>query len=206
MNNKITFGIGGVIIGLVLATFYVSSVPSNKNYGFGMMGSRTNPVSNQTANNIDKHFIEQMIPHHDGAVAMAKLALERSKRTEIKTLATAIIESQTKEIEDMGVWYKDWFGKDVPKASGGMMGGGMMSQGGMHMGGLEDMNTLEKAADFDKAFLEAMIPHHQLALMMVRMLEAATNRPEMIELAKNITSSQSKEITQMQGWYTNWYK
>lgn len=213
MNNKIAFGVGGIIIGLVLAVFFTSSVFPNRNGGFGMMGWRTNSVLNQgvsgntqVANNIDRHFIEQMIPHHDGAVAMAKLALEKSKRTEIKTLATAIIESQTKEIQDMGVWYKDWFGKDVPKVSTGMMGGGMMSQSGMHMGGQEDMTTLQNAKDFDKAFLEAMIPHHQLALMMVRMLEAGSNRPEMQQLAKNITISQSKEIQQMQSWYAEWYK
>jgi uncharacterized protein (DUF305 family) len=106
----------------------------------------------------------------------------------------------------MGVWYKDWFGKDVPKVSSGMMGGGMMSQSGMHMGGQEDMTTLQNSKDFDKAFLEAMIPHHQLALMMVRMLEAGSNRPEMQQLAKNITTSQSKEIELMQGWYAEWYK
>ena len=205
-NNKIIYGIGGIIIGLILAIFFTPAVFSNRNSGFGMMNWRNNPASNQGANNIDRHFIEQMIPHHDGAVAMAKLALEKSKRTEIKTLATAIIESQTKEIQDMGVWYKEWFGKDVPKVSTGMMGGGMMSQSGMHMGGQEDMATLENATDFDKAFLEAMIPHHQLALMMVRMLQAGSNRPEMIQLAENITTSQSKEIEQMQGWYTEWYK
>ena len=86
-----------------------------------------------------------------------------------------------------------------------MMGGGMMSGSGMHMGGEEDMKTLETATDFDKAFLEAMIPHHQLALMMVQMLESGTNRPEMIELSKNITVSQSKEIKDMQSWYQEWY-
>ena len=150
---------------------------------------------------VGRHFIEQMIPHHEGAVAMAKLALEKSKRPEIKTLAGAIIKSQTKEIEDMTGWYKNWFGKDVIKGGVGMMGGGMMSTSGMHMGGQEDMKILETAADFDKAFIEAMIPHHQLALMMVQMLEAGTNRPEMIQLAKNIAVSQSKEINDMQGWY-----
>lgn len=213
MNNKIAFGTGGIIIGLILAIFFTSAVFPNRNGGFGMMSWRTNSTSNQgangntqVANNIDRHFIEQMIPHHDGAVAMAKLALEKSKRTEIKTLAIAIIESQTKEIQDMGAWYKDWFGKDVPKVSTGMMGGGMMSQGGMHMGGQEDMTILENATDFDKAFLEAMIPHHQLALMMVRMLEAGSNRPEMLQLAEDITTSQSKEIQQMQSWYADWYK
>ncbi len=213
MNNKITFGIGGVVIGLVLATLFTSAVFPYRNGSFGMMGWRNNPLSNQRvigntqiANNIDRHFIEQMIPHHEGAVAMAKLALERSKRAEIKTLATAIIEGQTKEIEDMTEWYKEWFEKDVPEVNTGMMGGGMMFSSGMHMGGQEDMATLVNASDFDRAFLEAMIPHHQLALMMVRMLEAGTNRPEMLQLTKNITTSQSKEIQQMQSWYIQWYK
>ena len=209
MNNKIAFGIGGVVVGLVLASVFGGSMFSGYRNS-GMMGGNKNLNTQNTGNNqimgnLDKHFIEQMIPHHDGAVAMAKLALEKSKRSEIKTLATAIIAGQTKEIEDMTGWYKNWFGKDVPKVSGGMMGGGMMSQSGMHMGGQEDMKALETATDFDKVFLEAMIPHHQLALMMVQMLESGTNRSEMIQLAKNITTSQSKEIKDMQGWYTEWY-
>lgn len=135
MNNKILFEIGGIVAGLILATLFTSTVSPYRNGGFGMMGSRTN----QVGSNIDRHFIEQMIPHHDGAVAMAKLALEKSRRTEIKTLATAIIEDQTREIQDMTRWYRDWFGVDVAKVSAGMMGGGMMSSGGMHMGGEEDM-------------------------------------------------------------------
>ena len=192
MNNKIAFGIGGIVVGLVLASVFGGTIFSGYRNG-GMMG------------NIDKHFIEQMIPHHEGAVAMAKLALEKSKRQEIKTLANAIITGQTKEIGDMTLWYKNWFGKDVPKVSTGMMGGGMMSGSGMHMGGQEDIYALQTATDFDKAFLEAMIPHHQLALMMVQMLESGTNRPKMIQLAKNITVSQSKEIKDMQGWYQEWY-
>jgi uncharacterized protein (DUF305 family) len=208
MNNKITFGVGGIVVGLLLASIFSPTMFSgNRNGGFGMMGNNyQNTGNNQMMGNIDKHFIEQMIPHHEGAVDMAKLALVKSKRPEIKTLATAIIEGQTKEINDMTSWYKNWFGNDVPKVSGGMMGGGMMSQSGMHMGGQEDMASLENASDFDKAFLEAMIPHHQLALMMVQMLESGSNRPEMLQLAKNITTSQSKEIQQMQAWYTQWYK
>jgi uncharacterized protein (DUF305 family) len=106
----------------------------------------------------------------------------------------------------MNGWYNDWFGSDVPKVSVGMMGGGMMSQNGMHMGGQEDMTILENASDFDKAFVEEMIPHHQLAIMMANMLQSGTNRPEMQQLAKNIISSQSKEIQQMQVWYVEWYK
>jgi len=208
MNNKITFGIGGIVIGLLLVSVFPASMFSGyRNGGFGMINNgKQSSRNNQIMGNLDKHFIEQMIPHHEGAVAMAKLALEKSKRPEIKTLATAIIGDQTKEIGDMTGWYKSWFGNNVRKVSGGMMDGGMMSRSGMHMGGQEDMASLENATDFDKAFLEAMIPHHQLALMMVQMLEAGTSQPEMLQLAKNITVSQSREIQQMQAWYTQWYK
>lgn len=199
-------GLGGVAIGIL---FMIAFAPS---WG-GMMGSKnrmtgptgTTAQGGQMMGSIDKHFIEQMIPHHEGAVAMATLALTKSKRSEIKTLASAIVAAQNKEIVDMTGWYKNWFGNEVPKGSVTDMGGGMMSGSGMHMGGAEDMNALETATDFDKAFLEAMIPHHQLALMMVRMFEAGTNRPEMIQLAKNISVSQAKEIKDMQAWYTEWY-
>ena len=190
------------MIGLILAgVFY----PMMRYGGFGMMNWRNNSVSDQgingntqIASTIDKHFIEQMIPHHEGAIAMANLALNKAKHQEIKTLATAIISAQTTEIQSMNGWYQDWFGNAVPKVSIGMMGGGMMSQNGMHMGGQEDMTALENASDFDKAFIEEMIPHHQLAIMMANMLQSGTNRPEMQKLAKNIISSQSKEIQQMQ--------
>ena len=207
MNDKLTFGIGGIVIGLVLATIFSSAMfPGANMEKNGMMDSnRQNSGNDQMMGNLDKHFIEQMIPHHDGAVAMAKLALEKSNRSEIKTLASAIIAGQTKETEDMTGWYKNWFGEDVPKGNTGMMGGGMMSGSGMHMGGQEEMASLQNATDFDKAFLEAMIPHHQMALMMVQMLESGTERREMIELAKNITVSQSEEIKDMQGWYKEWY-
>ena len=207
MNKEnLVSGLIGLVIGVLLTSAFTPM-------GGNMMGNRNSIIGdsdkslqqNGMMDSIDAHFIEQMIPHHDGAVSMAKLDLEKSNRPEIKTLASAIIVGQTKEIDDMTGWYKNWFGKDVPKGNMGMMGGGMMSGSGMHMGGQEDMTSLQSATDFDKAFLKAMIPHHQMALMMVQMLEAGTKRPEMIELAKNITLSQSKEIKDMQGWYTEWY-
>src|SRR3989338_2883439 len=206
MNNKIAFWVVGIVVGVIVTL----SLGSRGGYGSMMWGGNysNNPTSSRTAgvmSQIDKHFIEQMIPHHEGAIAMATLALQKAKHTEIKTLATAIIEAQTAEIQNMSVWYQDWFGKTVPKVSTGMMGGGMMSQSGMHMGGQEDMTALENASDFDKAFIEEMIPHHQLAIMMANMLQSGTSRPEMQQLAKDIIKSQSEEIEKMQGWYQNWY-
>jgi uncharacterized protein (DUF305 family) len=207
-QNNILYGIGGMVIGIFLVSVFT---PVFRSGGFGMMNWRNNSVSDQSVNGnaqvagtIDRHFIEQMIPHHAGAIAMAKLALEKAKRPEIKALAQAIISAQESENQDMRSWYKDWFGKDVSKSSAMM--GGMMSQGGMHMGSSQDLDELRNAPDFDKEFIEQMIPHHQMAIMMARMLENGTGRPEMQRLARNIIASQSKEIQQMQGWYDSWYK
>ena len=173
-------------------------------YGYGMMGGRQ-WADNPMQSGIDRHFIEQMIPHHEGAIAMAELALEKSNRPEIKALAQNIVVAQEAENKQMTGWYAEWFGSHPAKGNIGMMGGGMMSSGGMHMGGQEDMLALESAADFDKAFIEQMIPHHQLAIMMAQMLKVSTARSEMLNLAENIIDSQTAEIEQMQGWYKAWY-
>lgn len=206
MNNTILFAVGGIIGGLLVGTVFAGALfPGVGNWNVGMMRGIGNTARIGMTGSIDRHFIEQMIPHHDGAIAMATLALTKATRPEIKTLAEAIIEAQNKEIEDMRSWYTGWFGKSVSEAGISMMGGGMMSGSGMHMGGQEDMQALQNASDFDKAFIEVMVPHHQLAVMMAQMLKSGTNRPEMLTLADNIIESQSKEIQEMQSWYTSWY-
>ena len=147
--------------------------------------------------NIDQHFIVQMIPHHEGAIAMAKIALQRSKRPEMLSLAQGIIEAQEKEIADMRGWYQNWYGSTPP--AGGM---------GMHMGGMTgepDVLTSVSDADFDREFIIEMIPHHEMAVMMGQMLQASTERSEMRQLAENIITSQSKEIEMMRGWLKLWY-
>lgn len=208
MNDKIAFGFGGILVGAIIVLL-LSSTGQYRSMMWGANGlnSTTSGTSFGMMNNIDEHFIEQMIPHHDGAIAMANLALQKAKRSEIKTLAQNIISAQEKEVTEMQSWYKSWFGVDVKKGNTYSMMGGMMSTGGMHMvGNQNDTQALENAPDFDKAFIEEMIPHHQLAIIMAQMLKTGTKRPEMLNLANNITESQSKEIEQMQSWYKSWYK
>ena len=207
MNDKILFVTGGVIGGLLLGVVFAgATLPGSRNGYFGMMGGYRNTGGIQATGIIDRHFIEQMTPHHDGAIAMATLALKKATRPEIKTLAEAVIRDQNKEIGDMRNWYTEWFRAEVPEGGLSVMGGGMMSGSGMHMGGQEDMQALQNASDFDKALIEVMIPHHQLAVMMAQMLRSGTNRPEMLSLANNIIESQSREIQQMQSWYKTWYQ
>ena len=57
----------------------------------------------------DLRFLEAMTPHHEGALAMAKDAIAKSKRPEVKKLAQEIISSQQVEIDQMQQWRKTWY-------------------------------------------------------------------------------------------------
>ena len=162
------------------------------------IGSHMMSDGSAMGQNIDQHFIVQMIPHHEGAIEMAKIALERSKRPEILSLADGIIEAQEKEINDMSSWYQSWFGSIPPEGGMGMM----------HMGGMEGDTAVligVSAAEFDREFMKQMIPHHEMAIVMAQMLEAATQRTEVKQLADNIIASQSQEIEAMRDWMRSWY-
>ena len=195
-KESFLYGIIGLLAGIVLAGFFGSyAVNNNNRVMMGMMGMNSSRVM---SGNMDRSFIEQMIPHHESAIAMAKLAQQKSKHDEVKTLADNIITSQTAEINTMKQWYKDWYGMDVPTVTASNMWGGHM------MNSQASTDILNSATDFDKAFLEEMIPHHQMAVMMANMLDIATNRPEMKKLASDITSAQTKEINDMKSWQQQW--
>jgi uncharacterized protein (DUF305 family) len=190
-KNIVIVGAVTLIVGLSIGYMtWGSSTPSPRSH---MM-----PDGSMMSQNIDQHFIVQMIPHHEGAIEMAKVALERSKRPEILTLANSIIDAQQKEIDDMRAWYQAWFGSAPPQGGMGMM----------HMGGMEgDTAVLASVseAEFDREFLQQMIPHHEMAIMMAQMLQSSTQREEMKTLADDIITSQAREIDMMRGWLTGWY-
>ena len=56
--------------------------------------------------NPDVDFRVHMIPHHQGAVDMAKIALKHAKDPETKKMAEAVIKEQDREIVEMQAWLK----------------------------------------------------------------------------------------------------
>jgi uncharacterized protein (DUF305 family) len=190
---------------------FTNGVNQRSLMGNGMMSGGM--MSGGMMGDVDRHFIEEMIPHHQDAIDMAGLALQKAQHPELKALAADIKSGQSAEIDKMRAWYTDWYGMDVPTAAvaRGMMGTGMGTgmganmNNGMGTGMRNNASGLTNAKDFDKAFIVEMIPHHQMAVMMSTMVLVHGRQPELRELARSIINSQSAEIEKMRDWYRTWY-
>lgn len=100
-----------------------------------MMHDMTASLEGKTGSDFDQEFLTQMIVHHEGAIVMAQMVLEQSRRPELRTLAQDIITAQTNEVAMMRNWQQSWGLEDasvswivddasVGGAVGGSVGGG----------------------------------------------------------------------------------
>lgn len=155
----------------------------------------------------DLRFIDGMTPHHEGAVEMSRQALKLSKRPEILTLAQAIIDAQAKEIAQMKEWRQSWYPDASPELvmwheeMKHMMPMTPEMRQGMMMSG--DLGPADE--QFDQRFIDAMIPHHEGALVMAQEALEKSDRPQLRQMAEAILQSQTEEINQMKQWRKSWY-
>lgn len=82
------------------------------------MGMDMDMSALETARPFDSAFIEAMIAHHQGAIRMARVELERGSDDEVRNLAEDIIAAQSREIEAMNAWHERWYGS--PSQAGGV--------------------------------------------------------------------------------------
>lgn len=150
-------------------------------------------------NNVDADFIENMIPHHQGAILSAKELLKTTKNKDLITLANNIILSQEKEIAEFTTLLKtlkdkkvkydgvdfDKFGKEMKAIMDDMM---------------KDMSAVKISNNNDKDFLLGMIPHHQGAVEVSKKILEVTKDKDIIRIANDIIKAQEKEIEDMKNY------
>ncbi|MBA2735537.1 MAG: DUF305 domain-containing protein [Pyrinomonadaceae bacterium] len=171
----------------------------------GMMNhSEMKSSPNAASAPYDLQFLDTMTHHHQGALDMAKTAVEKTQNQELKAFAQKIIADQNKEIAQMKDWREKWFAGKPPAMNMEMpgMGDGMK----MMMG--DGMKKMEAASgkEFDLMFLDMMSPHHEGAVTMAKEALTKAEHPEIKTLANQIIKAQEEEIKRMQAWKTAWSK
>lgn len=139
----------------------------------------------------DITFINDMAPHHSGAIEMARLAGGQAGSAQVKDLANRIAGAQSPEIERMRMMASAWK-VDLNTDMGGM-GGHMPGGGGDDVAALTPLN----GAAFDKEFLTRMTAHHTSAVQMARAELAQGTNPQAKALATAIVAAQEKELAEM---------
>lgn len=157
-------------------------------------GSASASASPSTSafNDTDIMFVQTMLPHHDQAVSMSDLLLDkRGVHPEVAALARQIRDAQQTEIETMNGWFE-------------AMGHPQVEEG-PHHGGLDGMLTENEMQQLDQAnasdgqrlFLEGMIKHHSGAIEMAQKEITSGKHPGPVDLAKHIAENQQQEIEVM---------
>lgn len=129
----------------------------------------------------DIAFTEAMLLHHRMAVQMARVQLERGKNARIKAAARQMVADQQREMNLMEGWLRVW------KRPQNTMGGTLEAVG-------------MSAAQVDRWFLTGMIPHHQGAVEMAKLVPARTQNVSVRKLAAQIIKTQTAEVNQYRAW------
>ena len=152
-------------------------------------GMQDGSANASTGLSLDRAFAAEMIPHHESAVEMARIAQERGQSDFVRKLAGNIIATQSAEIEVLKKAEQRLAEQGVEAGSLGMM---------EHESGMSgDVESLRSAEPFDRAFMEMMIEHHQAAVEMAKVEVADGSDPELQALAEDIIVAQGQEISAM---------
>lgn len=147
------------------------------------------------ANATDVTFVQEMIPHHEQAIELSELALDPKAAASdvVKDLASRIEKGQDPEVATMKGWLKEWGQptmEELPDHDMSTMQG-MVSEADM-----AKLATLS-GADFDSAWLTAMIAHHRGAISMAEAVKASGKNPDVAKLADAVIAAQTAEIAEM---------
>ncbi|MGI8403510.1 MAG: DUF305 domain-containing protein [Thermomicrobiales bacterium] len=154
----------------------------------------------------DQLYIDMMLPHHGSIIALAQAALPRLSDPRLKEMAQNIIDTQSAEQAELTGYREAWYGSGSPDRSEHSMMMMIEAMPGMHSSMemmMQQMDANQQVATFcaaenpDLAFIEQVIPHHQMAIDSSKDALGKAVHPETKAFAEKVIRDQQAEIEQL---------
>jgi uncharacterized protein (DUF305 family) len=139
-------------------------------------------------NDTDVRFTQKMLPHHMQAARNAEIEIAMGADPEVKAIAQKILDTQTREIEQMQGFLQKFGAAELPAPA---------DQQAVWDKNTADLRAAATPAARDIVFLTNMVPHHSAAVPMSQNEIDLGAFPEAIALAEEIKKTQRMEIMQM---------
>ena len=191
--SQFTNGGSGSMTGMKMATSDAS--PSTKGFETAMSGMMKGMMAPATGKP-DLDFVQGMIPHHQGAIDMAKVVLQYGKDPEIKKLAEGVVKAQEGEISAMNQWLSKADKATLPASPDSAKANDQA------MATMMKNMMVPYSGNADVDFVKGMIPHHQGAIDMAKVALQYAKDSVLLKLANDIVTAQQNEI----GFMTEWLK
>ena len=134
----------------------------------------------------DQSFIDMMVPHHEQAMAMARQAVSKATRAEVRQMAEKMITEQSKEIAQLKSWRTRWFGSDSTAPP-------MMTP------------DMPAGSDFDRMWLREMFKHHGMGVTVAEITKRSSARAEIKRMAAKTSDAQHEDQHKIATWLREWY-
>lgn len=152
------------------------------------------PAPHASTARFEMEFMENIIDHHALAAKMASLCEGRATHAELITMCNDMRTAQQAEIAQLQAGLKAWYGSahepqlfDHEKQD------------------LERLASLN-GAEFEKAFMKMIVPHHQVAIEEASVCLVRAYHGQLLNLCHDMVKMQAGEIRTQRDWLCKWYE
>jgi uncharacterized protein (DUF305 family) len=159
----------------------------------------TLPISTAApASAFDRQFIDMLVPHHEAAIEMVRIAQARGQRAELKAVAEEIERVQAQEMEDMLAWREAWFGSRTTPAMNEvpvlLEPGAPVASGAVLTSNFTvDVESLRTAPEpFEATFIDTFLKHQQRAVEAAELAIRRARQQEILDLSGSMLAEHQR--------------
>jgi uncharacterized protein (DUF305 family) len=164
----------------------------------GMISTMDKMKDMKMTGDFDADFASMMIMHHQAAIDMSEVEVDKGTDAQIKSMAQTIITAQKAEIAHLETFVKNYKKRETKVGNVGMDN---LSKSMEDM--MDKMHNLPMTGNADKDFVVTMIVHHESAVAMAEDELKYGKQAPLKTMAHKVISDQTKEITDFKAWLAN---